>query len=124
MNLPIIGSIKNDVVDAPVYLVAQCRTYKEAVELCMALSIVKRSRSNWADLLGMTSGTLSMILNGSGERKRNLDPALFTKIQKLAGNRAINQWFDMDLKGSLNHQNEKTKRINDLKAELAALEAV
>lgn len=117
-----VGQVAGGIEEAPTYLVAQCRTWKESVEVCMALSSVKRNRKTWAELLGVTSGTLSMILNESGERKRKLDPQEINLIQKAAGNRAISQWMDMELRGQLNHQNAKAKRINELKAELTALE--
>lgn len=123
-NFNFIGALEGGMETAPTYLVAQCRTWKQAVELCMALSSVKRSRSAWAELLGVTPGTLSMILNKSGERRRKLDADELNLIQKAARNRAISQWMDMDLAGELNHQNAKLKRINELEAELESLKGL
>lgn len=116
-----------DIRDIPAHLVAQCRDYIDAVNLCMNESTVKRTRRAWASLLDevdgkMKEGTLNLILNrgGKSERKRTLDPNYFDVIQRLAGNRAISQFFDMQSKGLLNHQSADS-RIKQLEAELAQL---
>lgn len=102
--------------------VATCRDYIDAVNLCMNMSIIKRTRRKWAELLEMSEGNLNLILNrgGSSGRRRYLDPDLFEQIQLLAGNRAIAQFFDMQIRGGLYHQNTQ-HRIDELEAELERL---
>lgn len=114
-----------DIRDVPAHLVALCRDYVDAVNLCMNESNVKRTRRTWAGLLGMNEGSLNIILNrgGTSERKRNLDANLFDAIQRLAGNRAISQFFDLQSRGLLNHQSTDA-RIKQLEAELAQLKGV
>ena len=122
-DLNLVGCVHgHGIQDVQSYLVAQCETWKDATRLCMALSHVKRSSKAWAAILGITPGTLSMILNESGERKRKLDPDEINTIQRAAGNRAISQWMDLELRGLLNHQNDRQEKINELRAELALLE--
>ena len=108
--------------DVPEHLVALCRDYIDAVNLCMNESRTKRTRRTWSEHLEMHEASLSLILNkgGSEGRKRNLDPNLFDVIQRLAGNRAISQFFDLQSRGLLNHQSATT-RIKQLEEELAQL---
>ena len=47
---------------------------------------------------------------------------MFPVIEQRAGNRAISQFFWAQSHGQLDSQNARLARINDLKAELAALE--
>lgn len=105
-------------------LVAMCRDYIDAVNLCMNQSTVRRTRRKWAELLEMSEGNLNLILNrgGSSGRKRYMDPNLFEDVQLLAGNRAISQFFDIQIRGGLQHQNMKS-RIEELEAELEQLRA-
>lgn len=112
----------SDIRDLPPHLVALCRDYIDAVNLCMNESNVKRTRRTWAELLDMKEGSLNIIINrgGSSGRKRNMDPALFDTIQRLAGNRAICQFFDMQSRGLLNHQSANA-RIKQLESELEQL---
>ena len=109
--------------DVPSHLVAMCRDYIDAVCLCMNQSTVKRSRRAWAELLEMAPGTLSLILNrgGNTDRRRTFDPDLFEGLQRLAGNRAIAQFFLMQINGQLNHQTKRSER-EALLARLAELE--
>lgn len=119
--IPMVGDIIK-VTDAPSNLVAICRDYIDAVNLCMNLSVIRRSRRQWATLLGMKEGSLSLILNkgGTSDRRRTLDPTLFEDIQENAGNRAISQFFDMQSRGLLNSQS-KQNRIDQLEEELKQL---
>ncbi len=119
--IPMVGDIIK-VTDAPSNLVAICRDYIDAVNLCMNLSVIRRSRRQWATLLGMKEGSLSLILNkgGTSDRRRTLDPNLFEDIQENAGNRAISQFFDMQSRGLLNSQS-KQNRIDQLEEELKQL---
>lgn len=111
--------------DIPEHLVALCRDYIDAVNLCMNESRTKRTRRTWAEHMGMHEASLSLILNkgGSEGRKRNLDPNLFDAIQRLSGNRAISQFFYLQSRGLLNHQST-TMRIRQLEEELAQLRGV
>jgi len=106
------------------HLVASCNDFIDSVNLCMNQSIVKRTRETWAELLGMSQGTLSLILNkgGSEKRRRNFPPELINVVQRLSGNTAINQWLDMELKGELNSQQSSESRKEKLLAELAEIE--
>lgn len=122
IELSILTALPSQVDDAPAYLVAMCSDWTDAVRLCMDLSRVRYTRRKWAEILGMQEGTLSQLLNQSGGRKRHPDPAMFPVIEQRAGNRAISQFFWAQSHGQLDSQNARLARINDLKAELAALE--
>jgi|14BtaG_2_1085337.scaffolds.fasta_scaffold00447_19 hypothetical protein len=103
--LPLLGQLKTQIVELDPALVAHCENYKQAVKLCMECSRTYYLRSDWAGKLGMCPGSLSTILDeGDEKRKRNLNPSLFTLIQQIAGNKAIAQFFEMELSGELNHQ--------------------
>ena len=96
--------------DAPSQAVAQCKTVEQAAALCMDLSVVKRTRKSWAELLGATGGTLSAIINKTGQRIQHMPSDWYLIIQHEAGNRAIAQWFDMESRGQLNHQSTANQK--------------
>lgn len=108
-----------DVIDLPASLVAICRNFTEALQLCIRESRVKRTHQEWGELLGMAKGTFSQIINRNErtQRVRYLDGDRINQVQRLAGNRAISQWLDMDLHGQLNHQSAEN-RIRHLQAEI------
>lgn len=105
-ELPLFQAFQGgELSDAPAHLVAACQTHLDAVRLCIRLSRIERTYENWADLLCLSKGAFSLLLNGgSADRKRHFDPSLFERIQLEAGNRAISQWFDFMGKGLLNRQ--------------------
>lgn len=99
-------------------LVACCDNWQDAVMLCMEKATVRRTRAAWAEFLGYeTEGALSTILNSGrrkdGKRRRLMDPDLFEPLQQEAGNRAIDDYFELKKLGRLNHQ-----RVHNRKAEL------
>ncbi len=110
-------------VELPEHLISLCKTYRDAVKLCMNHSIVPYTQGQWAEYMGMNEGSLSLILNYREKgRKRNLDPDLFDLIQRKAGNSAIDQFFTLQRKGGLRSQQTTANRKQELLAELAELE--
>lgn len=85
-------------------LIRQCRTYRDAVRLCITLG--RLTENQIADRLGITRGAFSQILNrgGTEKRKRYLDPDMFGDIEIMCGNTAISQYFAMQAAGELNRQ--------------------
>lgn len=108
-----------EITDLPASLVAMCRNFTEALQLCIRESRVKRTHQEWGELLGMAKGTFSQIINRNERTKRvrYMDGDRINTVQRLAGNRAINQWLDMELTGQLNHQSAEN-RIRHLQAEI------
>jgi len=91
--------IKGTIVkDLPDELVAACPTLRSAIRLAMSQSIIKRDDATWANLLGVTPGNFSNLINGDvnrSKRPRNIPDNWFTDIPLLAGNNAIAQWQAM-----------------------------
>jgi len=116
-------SVLKDKVNAPSHLVASCRDYTDSIRLCMSLSNPKRNERAWAELLEMSPGNLSAVLNSRfSKRKRFMNPDLYPVIEDLAGNRAISQFFEMQSKGMLNSQSKQVE-IHALEARLTELRA-
>lgn len=92
-------------VSLPDDLVSRCNHQHEAVSLCMRNARIKRTIENWADMLGTSKGTLSLLLNGgSRDRKRYFPPEMIEQIQREAGNRAVSQWWRLLGEGMLYRQ--------------------
>lgn len=121
--LPIRAFAVAEIRDLPEAQIQMCGDYIDAVNLCMNQGVVRYTRRRWAEILGMSEGSLNIILNkgGTSKRKRHLDPNLFEAVESHSGNRAISQFFDLQSRGKLFRQN-KTTRKQELLAELAALE--
>jgi len=120
-ELGVMSSVKADVLDVPWDLVALCATKPDAYRLTMNYSKVKRSDCNWADLLGLTKGHLSQILNSRPEARKYMPPECEVELMRLAGNRAICQWLELAAKGQLRHQS--SNREQELLDELAQIRA-
>lgn len=104
--------------------VAMCRTEQEAMRLCIRRSRVYRTQEHLAEALGMNKGTLNTILNSDNNaRPRYLPRVKQVDLQKLCGNRAIDQWAEMYEKGLLNCQRTKAEEIAELEQKLAQLKA-
>jgi len=124
-HLPLFGGVSHgEVRDLPSDLVAKCRNWQQAVALCMNSSRVRRTQRNWADLLGVSAGTLNTILNSDkAERERHLPLDWIPEIENMAGNRAIEQYLEMRRLGMLDCQRSVEDEKSALRTRLAQLEA-
>lgn len=119
LELPVLGDCSYSVRELPKDEVAMCSTIFEAYRLCMRRSIVWRSQETWAELLGMTKGAFNQVLNGgSSDRKRHMPDSVRRNLQKLAGNKAINQWEDLELSGELHCQRSIEEQEAQIKERL------
>lgn len=118
-ELGVMSSINADVLDVSWDLIALCETKADAYRLTMNQSRVRRSDSNWADLLGLTKGHLSQILNPRAECPKYMPPHCEVELMRLSGNRAICQWLELAAKGQLRSQS--SSREQELLDELARL---
>lgn len=119
-ELGIIGCISTEVVDLPSDLVARCDSEQAAMRLCIRKSRVPYTQDKVADILGLTKGGLNTILNSDyNERTRNMDAKRRNQLQRICGNRAINQWLDLELRGLLDCQRGLEQVEAELEAKLA-----
>ena len=122
--MPLPAEISGDIRTVDPSLVAKCNTEQEAMRLCRRLSKTHYSDESLADLLGVSKGHLNQLLNADlNKRRRHTSRDLGNKLQRICGNRALNQWADMELDGLLEKQRSKTDRLRELEAELALLKA-
>lgn len=121
MELGIYGNVKSEIVEAPWHLVALCKTKADAYRLAMNLSKVKRSDSTWAELLGITKGYLSQILNSTSNSPKYMPPDVEVELMRLSGNKAFNQWIELAARGELTSQKTKEQELAELEARLAEL---
>ncbi len=104
--------------DVPKHYVASCKTFREAIALCMSQARVKETRSMWASCINVSEAYLSAVINGTGKYPKSLNPDQIHELQTAAGNRAITQWMDMRSRGLLNSQSKQAE-IARLEAQLA-----
>lgn len=123
MNIPMMAAIHPDIQAAPEHLVSLCDTKADAYRLTMNLSRVKRSDATWAELLGLSRGYLSQILNPRTNSPKYMPPKAEVELVRLAGNTAFCQWVIMSAKGQLNSQKTDAQREAELLQELAAIKA-
>ena len=121
MELSIYGNVKSEIIDAPWHSVALCRSKADAYRLTMTLSRVKRSDSTWAELLGISKGYLSQILNSTSNSPKYMPPNAEVELMRLSGNKAFNQWVEMAAKGELLSQKTVEQETAELEARLAEL---
>lgn len=122
MELAVLADCSFEIKDLPYKDVARCSTIHEAFHLCKTNSIVWRSEDTWAELLGVSKGYFNQVLNGGSPNKpRHMGWDIRSGLQKLAGNRAIVQWEDLELKGQLFCQLNTKTREQELLEELAEL---
>lgn len=110
-ELGVMSSLKADISEVPRKWVEICGTKAEAYRLTMNQSLVLRSDSNWADLLGLTKGHLSQILNHKADVPKYMPPRCEVELMRLSGNRAFCQWVEMAAKGQLVCQQSAEKQI-------------
>lgn len=121
MELGIYGNVKSEIVEASWSLVALCKSKADAYRLTMNLSKVKRSDSTWAELLGISKGYLSQILNASSNSPKYMPPDVEVELMRLSGNKAFNQWVELAAKGELTSQKTKEQELAELQARIEEL---
>ncbi|WP_421722399.1 hypothetical protein [Alloalcanivorax xenomutans] len=131
-TMPLLGVVNAETADIDPVAVAGCSHWAQAFRLCLRQSRVKRDQRSWADLLGMSVGTLNTLLNADhhtkrGARVRHLDMDLVVEIEELAGNNAISQYQQMRKARQLHCQRGQVspeQELAELRARVAQLEAL
>lgn len=86
-------------------LVRHCRTEQQAMRLCKDKSYTRMTDDDLAEVLGMTRGALNTILNSDrNKRPRYMPRTKQICMQRVCGNRAIDQWAELYEKGQLQYQ--------------------
>ena len=102
--------------DLPYEEVSRCRDYRMAIRVGIKYSDVVDTEDELANRLEMHKGTLNVILNKGGKRKRYFDPDRIGELEIILGNRCVSQFFEMQSKGLLKSQ--KPELTTEEKAEL------
>lgn len=123
MELSVYGDVKQELRKLPEATVALCSNKVEAYWMCMNQSIVRRSMRAWAELLEISPGYLSQILNSTSKKPKYMPPEVETRLMRLAGNLVPAQWSELAAQNKLACQKSKEARKQELLAELAELEA-
>jgi len=103
-------------------LVKLCKTEQEAMRLCIRKSprYCSSQRDLSIDLGFKSSSALNSILSSDyAKRVRNMSRTMQIKLQRLCGNKALDQWAEMYSKGLLISQRSDTQEtIYALKEQL------
>lgn len=82
----------------PPSLVAQCKTYRDAVKLCWNLRRVRNmTRARLAEEAGLYAPHVSCYLNDN-ERSRDLPGGCVRAFEWVCGNTAVSQWHALNAK--------------------------
>ena len=120
--MPLMGAINTEIGLLDESHVAMCATEQAAMRLCILGARVYQTQSQIADALSMTKGNLNTILNSDqNDRPRYLPRTKQIQLQRLCGNRAIDQWADLYEKGRLTCQITKERQIADLEIMIGQL---
>jgi len=95
-----------------------CKTFKDALRLCMKLSRVKRTQSDLASQAGVNACQSSKVLHGDF----HLPGDSITQIEKLCGNTAMTQWLALQ-HGATIHFESLEEKVARLEAQLAKVAA-
>lgn len=122
-ELRIMGAVTGEVKNLPWNEVAMCRTECDAMKLCMRQARVRMSDECWAESIGLVTSkgavdksAFSRVINADTNNKpRHLKFSQYKLLQKIAGNRAIEQWYELWESGQLNCQ-----KVDDEEARLLA----
>lgn len=95
-----------------------CKSFKDALRLCMRLSRVKRTQSDLASQAGINACQFSKVLHGDF----HLPGDSITQIEKLCGNTAMTQWLALQ-HGATLHFETLEEKVARLEAQLAKVAA-
>lgn len=80
----------------PAHLVAQCKTYREAVILCWNLRKVRNmTKRMLAERAGLYPPHVTQYLNANGKHLRDLPGQHVKAVEAACDNTAISQWHAM-----------------------------
>ena len=96
-----------------------CKTFKDALRLCMKLSRVKRTQADLASQAGVNACQFSKILHSDF----HLPGDAIATIEKLCGNTAMTQWLAMQ-HGATLHIKTVEEKLAECEAKLAKYEQV
>lgn len=81
----------------PPHLIAQCKTYREAVQLCWQLRRVRNmTRAMLAEIAGLYAPHVTCYLSDQAKTKRNLPGEFVKPVEWALGNTAISQWHALN----------------------------
>jgi plasmid maintenance system antidote protein VapI len=95
-----------------------CKSFKDALRLCMKLSRVKRTQSDLALQAGINVCQFSKIIRADF----HLPGDAIAVIEKLCGNTAMTQWLAMQHNAVI-HIKTDAEKLADCQAEFAAYKA-
>jgi hypothetical protein len=79
------------------HLVAMCKTYREAVQLCWQLRRVRNmTKKTLAEVADLYPPHVTCYLSDKAKTKRDLPGGAVKKFESACGNTAISQWHNMN----------------------------
>jgi hypothetical protein len=127
-SLPLIGCINNEMREMPYEEIAHLPTEQAAFRYCIRYARVHRTQEVIAQLISadepkpLLKGELNCMLNAdNNDRPKYMSRARQIKLQKICGNKAIDQWAELFDKGLLVCQKSVEQRLAELEAERAQL---
>lgn len=102
--------------------IALCKTFRDALGLCIQRSRVRRSQGDLARSVGIHPTQFSKILNGAKGQRWNLAPEKIAAIEQNCGNHALTQWLAAQANLHVIADSPENRRIRMLEAQLAELQ--
>ena len=117
-SLPLaFGTSNGEVVTVDEGQLKACKSFKDALKLCMRLSRVKRTQSDLASQAGINVCQFSKILRSDF----HLPGDAIATIEKLCGNTAMTQWLAMQHNATI-HIKTCEEKLAECEAKLAKYE--
>jgi hypothetical protein len=79
----------------PIEKLAHCKSERQALRVCLDNAPRSLSDGQWAALLKVTKSQFSEYFREDGDRKKHIPERIRDEAQRLAGNLAINQYWDL-----------------------------
>jgi hypothetical protein len=95
----------------PPNLIAHCKTYREAVQLCWQLRVRDITRVQLAEEAGLYAPHVTSYLNDSARLPRDLPGYAVRGFETACGNAAISQWHASNAKLTLLEEMQAMKAL-------------
>ena len=102
--------------------IALCKTFRDALGLCIQRSRVRRAMRDLAAEAGIHPTQFSKILHGAKGQKWTLDPERINALEWACGNRALTQWLALQADLRVIPDSPEARRIRELEATIEQLQ--
>lgn len=101
--------------------ISLCRTFRDALGLCIQRARVRRTQNDLAGFAGIHPTQFSKILHGAKGQTWSLDPERIEALEQACGNRAMTQWLAARAGLRVVQETPEQRRIRELEEQIATM---